>query len=240
MGASRLWGARHNASMKLLPHSMQHRRSFAHKKTWPACLLIFSIIAQMLVASARAQSVPRKVVLEDIAAKVISPAYTDLDSKCRALTNAIGQLVHAPNQASLDHARQAWADAAAAANRARYFQAGPIVDREYVATFYYWKVRGSKIDSTIHEARAIDQAFLNEQGADVKGLFTLEYLLFGQAHQSPGEPKPVKTPLELLCGNDAKPRRDFLLLVGHDLESKAAQLAADWSVSGEQGTRGKF
>jgi uncharacterized protein len=226
--------------MKLLPHPTKHHHSSGNERNLAGAVLILSIVAHLLLPSARAQVVTRKAVLADIAAKVISPGYTDLDAKCRAMTNAIAQLALAPSQVSLDAARQAWMGVAAAANRLRCFQAGPIVDREYVAAFYYWKIHGSKVDNTIHDPRPIDQAFLKDQGADVKGLFTLEYLLFGQPHEAPGETKAAKTPLELLSGADAKRRCDFLLLVARDLEAKAAQLAADWTAPGEKGACGKF
>src|ERR1044071_6601165 len=97
---------------------------------------VFVVVEIFLFGSARAQSVSREAVLRDLAQKVIAPGYQELAAKCAALTNAVAGLAQAPDQASLDKARQSWAAVADAANRLRCYQAGPIVDREYVASFF--------------------------------------------------------------------------------------------------------
>src|ERR1700722_2449168 len=128
--------------MKFLPHAMKKNYFSNRRRHLVRLVIIISAAVNVLFQPAWAQSVPKNKVLGDIAAKIIAPGYTELDLKCRALTNAIGQLAAAPNEASLDGTRQAWSAVAVAANRTRYFQAGPIVEREYVATFFFWRVRG--------------------------------------------------------------------------------------------------
>jgi len=208
---------------------------------WLARLAFVFIVANIfLVTSARAQSVTREAVLRDLAHNVFAVGYQDLAAKCEALTNAAVQLAQTPDQASLDKARQAWTAVAEAAARLRCYQAGPIVEREYAASFYYARISQAGIEGESQSSKPVDQAYVTELGGTTKGLFALEYLLFGHKGY-PGNPTPnTARVLEMLSGDKAQHRRAFLLALACDLESKAAQLAQDWTAPGEQGASAKF
>jgi predicted lipoprotein len=202
--------------------------------------LIFVVAENILLPSAPAQSVAREAVLRDLARDVIAAGYQDLAAKCQALTNAAGQLAQTPDQVSLDQARLAWAGVADAANRVRCFQAGPIVDREYAATFYYAKISPPIIDGQLQESNVIDQAYVAELGGNVKGMFALEYLLFGHKGYPGIETPNAPLVLEMLSGKNSQRRRTYLLAVARDMEAKAGRLTQDWTSSGEQGAAAKF
>lgn len=187
----------------------------------------------------QAERFTREAMLRDIARNVLVPGWEALGARCRDLTNAVEKLVKSPSQVSLDAARQAWLAAAEAASRMRCYQTGPIVDRDYIGTFYYWQVLPARIDGVLQSSRSIDPSLLDELGSTAKGLFALEFLLFDGKGGQDGASKPL-TALELLSGNQAPRRIAYLLLIAGDLEAKAAQLASDWTAPNEQGAAAKF
>jgi uncharacterized protein len=208
---------------------------------WPARLAFVFIVANLLsLTSARTQTVTREAVLHDLAHNVMAADYQDLAAKCEALTNAAGQFAQSPDQASLDKARQSWIAVAEAADRLRCYQAGPLVDREYAASFFYARISQPGIENDLQTSNVVDQAYIAGLGGTTKGLFALEYLLFGHnGYPGNGTPNTAHV-LELLSGDNGQKRRTFLVALASDLESKASQLAQDWTAIGEQGASTKF
>src|SRR5581483_9638158 len=207
---------------------------------WAKVSSIFCLAGNMLLWAAPAQTATREAMLRDLARQVIASGYEDLDASCQGLTNAAGQLAETPNQVALARARQAWTAVAMAANHVRCFQTGPLVDREYAATFYYLRLSPPAINGLIQQTNAIDRGQVPQLDGNAKGLFALEYLLFGHKGY-PGIDKPDgPLVLEMLSGKGSEHRRAYLLVLAQDLEAKAAQLAQDWSSSGDEGAAAKF
>jgi predicted lipoprotein len=156
------------------------------------------------------------------------------------LTNAAERLAASPDQSSLEAARAAWIAAAEAANRVRCFQGGPMLDRDCTALFYYPRTSPPGIEAVISSSRAINQALLDDLGAGEKGLYALEYLLFG--HKGfPGMEKPnAPFVLEMLSAKESGRRRAFLVAAAGDLAAKAGQLAGDWASTAETGAGAKL
>jgi uncharacterized protein len=201
---------------------------------------VFLVVETIFLSTALGQTVTREAVLRDLVRDVIALGYQDLAAKCQGLTNAAGQLALSPNQGSLDQARQAWAGVAEAANHVRSLQAGPIVDREYAATFYYTRISPPAINGQIQQKNGIDQAYVTQLDGNAKGMFALEYLLFGHRGY-PGINEPdAPLVLEMLSGNNSQRRRAYLLVLARDLEAKASQLALDWTSPGDHGASAKF
>jgi uncharacterized protein len=188
------------------------------------------LLPLLLAISARGESVSRPAMLRNIATKVVAPGYQDLAAKARALTNAVGQLATAPDEKALAEAREAWSATLLAARSLQAFQIGPVVDREYASTFYYWQVLPVRIEAVLESGRPIDQALIDELGATAKGLFALEYLLFGRANSDP--------PLNVLAGSER--RRNYASALAGDIEAKARQLARDWARTDHEGAAAKF
>jgi len=182
----------------------------------------------------------KNAMLRDIARNVIAPGYQQLALECRELTNSVGQLVQAPSQTSLDNARKDWLAVSQAASRMRCFQAGPITDRSYASTFYYWQVLPVRIDAVLKSPRPIDPSLLDELGATAKGMFALEYLLFDCPGDQPAGTAKTPTTLKLLTGTQSQRRGLYLLTLARDLEAKASHLATDWTAPGDQGAMAKF
>jgi predicted lipoprotein len=209
------------------------RNKFPGHAAWA---LIFFIAAQ----SGAAQTVNREAALRDIARNVIAAGFQDLASQCQSFSNNAAQLANKPDQTALGQARQSWIDLMEAANRLRCYQSGPIITREYAATFYYTRVSPPAIEGEIQSSNALDEAYVAGLGGNVKGLFALEYLLFGHRGYPGAQELNGERAREMLLNPKAGRRRDFLLALARDIDFKAAQLAQDWSASGEQDATAKF
>jgi uncharacterized protein len=183
----------------------------------------------------------RDAMMHDIVRTCIVPAYQQLALKCRALTNAIGALAKAPSQSTFDDARGAWEAASLAASRVRCVQVGPLAaPGGSGAAFYFWQVMPNNIERQIASTRAIDSSLMDEMGATTKGMFALEYLLYG-AKGGPNAPAgKMAPPLEMISAPAAQRRRDYLVILARDLETKAGDLEKAWSDPGSQAVAAKF
>lgn len=181
----------------------------------------------------------REAMLHDLERNVIVPGYTNLAARCAELTNVLAQLAKAPNATTLETAQRAWLCVADAADQIQCFQTGPMTEREFASTFYFWQIVPLRLEDVLNNSsQAINQALLDQAGATTKGLYAVEYLLFDRRGGQATEPASGAKALDLLT---AWPRRrQYLLALGQDLEAKANQLAADWTASGPQSAAGRY
>ena len=208
---------------------------------WMAVLISFALTAQCLPAqpAPEKKNFSREAVSRALVQKVITPGYARLDAQCRALANDIAQFNSSPSQAELDRARRDWNAAFEAADSLRCFQNGPVADREFISTFYYWQAIPNRIEGIIIDAsQTIDQALLDNVGATVKGLYAMEYLLFDRRGGQPTEPPDSAKALDLLSASQR--RREYLAAIARDVADKAGQLSGDWSAAGPQSAAEKF
>jgi predicted lipoprotein len=96
----------------------------------------------------------------------------------RQLAAAIASLVASPSAATLQHARDDWKKALLAWKRAYCFRNGPLVETNALLRVTFWPTRVTAVEAILRADMPIGQGLLDEQGADVKGLYALEYLLF--------------------------------------------------------------
>src|SRR5205809_38283 len=127
-------------------------------------ILLF-LLPLMVAISVHAGPSSRGSALRNIADKVIAPGYQDLAVRSRALANAVEQLAKEPDPRSLQGARDAWSATLLAARRLQGFQAGPLTEREYASSFYYWQVLPVRMEAVVESARAIDKTMVDELGA---------------------------------------------------------------------------
>jgi predicted lipoprotein len=203
-------------------------------------LIVLALGLIIASQSAYSETVDREAALRDITHNVIVAGFQDLASKCQNFSNNIARLVSKPDETAVEQARQSWVAMFEAANRMRCFQTGPIITREYAATFYYVRVTPGGIESEIQSSNTFDAAYAAALGGNLKGVFTLEYLLFGHTG-FPGAPElNAVRAKELLVAPTSGRRREFLLALTRDVALKATQLASDWSATGEQDAGPKF
>jgi predicted lipoprotein len=65
--------------------------------------------------------------------------------------------------------------------RLSVFRVGPLARSDTLVRVLYWPVRREAVDAALAGTAELDGKFVEAVGADVKGLFALEYLLFDQA-----------------------------------------------------------
>jgi uncharacterized protein len=220
---------------------MMHRFRTMSLIAWLAmCISLFTAPHRSPAQSgAEAKKVSREDVLRSLVQKVIAPGYTKLAAECTTLTKQIEEFNAAPNQAALERARQTWIAAAAAADSLGGFQFGPIVDREFSSTFYYWQTIPSRIENVVDDpSLAIDQSLIESAGATSKGLYAIENLLFDRPAGLQTEPPESAKALDLLSAS--KRRREYLIAAAQDMAHKASLVSADWAALGPQSVAEKF
>jgi predicted lipoprotein len=120
----------------------------------------------------------RAEVLHALVQDVVTPQAREMQERSRELESATRALAEAPTAERMRNARLAWKDAALAWKRASAFPNGPLVDDGALAQACYFPARSSAIDALVVDERTLSPAQVQELGADVKGLFGLEWLLF--------------------------------------------------------------
>jgi len=210
------------------------------------CSLVVLISVLGFFQSLRAQApagkaVSKEAMLRAVVRDVILPGYRDLNAKCQLMTNAFGDFSKHPDADSLQKARQTWLEALLAARRVQWIQSGPVADREFLASFYYSRITPPRIEGAVQSAQPINGAYIEEIGPSARGMFALEYLLFGRKTFPPSDSKAATA--TLLAGFSqptANRRQQLLLTFAQDLEIKSALLVNDWSASGSGSAAGKF
>ena len=218
-----------------------NRSFFRRWNGWVAISISWLLAVQCLAAqpARKEKNGSREAMLRDLAQKVIAAGYTRLATQCRSLADDIEKFNASPDQAALDRARQDWLAAFEAADSLRCFQTGPVTDRQFGPTFYYWQAIPNRIEGIVkNPSQTIDQALLDSAGATVQGLYAMEYLLFDRRGGQPTEPPDSARALDLLSATPR--RREYLLTVARDVAEKARVLSGDWSATGPQSAAEKF
>lgn len=224
--------------MKYLFQSMNNNHSFPNWRQIASVAVICLVGETLLSQPVAPRSLTKDDLLRNIVRDVIAPGYQELASKCHVMTGSLEAFVKTPTQNSLEQAQHAWIEALMASRQIQWVQTGPVADREYLAAFYYAKVLPVRIEEVVNSSRALDDAHFGELGATTKGMFALEYLLFGRkVVNGSSATSPV---LELFSPGGSPRRGQYVLALARDLEAKASQLAADWTASGDQSASVKF
>jgi predicted lipoprotein len=120
----------------------------------------------------------RQDVLRSLVLEVVLPSTQAVVQTSNVLGRALAALQANPNDETLNTSRSAWSDAVVAWKRARCFRNGPIVETNALLRATFWPVRAPALDSTLKSDAALNADFVGELGADVRGLYALERLLF--------------------------------------------------------------
>ena len=190
----------------------------------PVALLALGILSGLWPAVA-AEPAGKEELLRNVVQSVIRRGYDDLADKSHKFAVSAEDLNKTSTEERLESMRQSWKEALLAARRIQWLQSGPIADREYLAAFYYSKVLPFRMEEILNSSRPIDDAYVGQFGPNARGMFAIEYLLF-----RPGKPSAPASAR----------RNQYLLVLAHDLESKAAQIAKDWAATGEPEAAAKF
>jgi predicted lipoprotein len=169
----------------------------------------------------------RSEVLRSIAREVVTPEVRRMQDRSRALESATRAFADAPSAEGLRAARLAWKDAAVAWKRVSALPRGPQGEGEALANAYYFPARAAALDALIVDERPVSAARVQELGADVKGLFGLEWLLFDRKG-STSAPAPAR-----VTGASGDSARSLALALAADVGRLAGDVLRDLGADGE-------
>jgi len=90
-------------------------------------------------------------------------------------------LAQAPSEAAVQKLRDAWRQALLGWERVQALSMGPIVDSRALLRALYWPTRVASLKARVHDKPNITASEVAELGIDVRGVFALEWWLFGEA-----------------------------------------------------------
>lgn len=146
-----------------------HRRQF---------LLQVSLAAAGVSLSSCRKSLTRGEALASLVPHVLAADIAEIGAASRRLDDAVARLVAGPTSATLAEARVAWKGAVTRWKRGYCYRNGPLVETAALLRAAFWPARPPAIDSLL-EKPLPEGSFVEGLGVDVKGLYALEYLLFG-------------------------------------------------------------
>ena len=111
---------------------------------------------------------------------VLVPAANHLLEATRGLDRTLRELLQAPMEARLAEGRRAFSESLRAWRRASAFRAGPFGESKAFLQAAFWPARSEAIDAVLASAPSVDARLVAGLGVDRRGLFALEYVLFGQ------------------------------------------------------------
>jgi predicted lipoprotein len=145
-------------------------RSLAHVL---ACLLV-------PLASACSERAPtRALVLHNIVETSVVPDARALLTSHEALRASVADLERTPDLAQLQRLRQAWKRAVCAWQRVQTLQLGPAASAHAVMRSMFWPTRISALEALLDDDTPVSDDSIEALGVDVRGMFALEWLLFG-------------------------------------------------------------
>ncbi|WP_231511592.1 imelysin family protein [Chondromyces apiculatus] len=166
----------------------------------------------------------RGPVLTDLARTVMLPTVETFAASAAPLTAALDAFCDAPDQARLDAAQDAWRAARAPWEHTQAILFGPAEELGSANALDFWPVRTDNVESAIAEAPAtVTPDHVAALGVSVRGLSTLDYLLFDPAGGD-------ATVLTTLGGDDpdAMRRCSFAVAISGIFERDVSALADAW------------
>jgi len=100
-----------------------------------------------------------------------------LHAEVRALSNEPSLERQRVAQTAFKRATVAW-------KKAYAFRSGPFVSSDAFQHAAFWPVRASLVDGVLAEHEPLDEQRVQQLGVDARGLYALEYLLFGENNAS--------------------------------------------------------
>ncbi|MEA5461467.1 imelysin family protein [Arcicella sp. LKC2W] len=172
------------------------------------------------------ESFDRKSMLTNLGNSVIIPSFEAFYQKSDAFVLAVNAYTaDIKNEQKLVTAQVAWVEMAKAWKQASVFKQGPIEDQFLLSTIDFSAngayLNVTLLEKTIANATTIDNAYIESKGATVKGIHTLEYLLFDKA-------KVNATIIATYTGSTGVKRTAYLKALSVNLKNQAKTIVDEW------------
>ena len=192
-----------------------------------AVVIALAVAHQGVVAAGGTAVVSKQSALDNIARQVILPAYHDLVARCSDFAAAADVLTSAPGAASLKNTQDAWKDMLLAWRRTQPYVHGPIADLGVDGRIQFWPSRRQSVDRVLRAPRPIDDAYIQELGANAVGLSALEIMLFDTRQDEAAR-------LASFSGPQGERQRKYFLALARELVRQTRLVESAW-----QGGRGR-
>jgi predicted lipoprotein len=169
----------------------------------------------------------RVAMLSNVGNNIIVPSFDALLVSSKTLAQAANDYAgDTKNEAKLTALQTAWTATAASWKIASLFKQGPIEDDFLLSGIYYTSTSYSAIEKAISQSGAtIDDAYIENLGATVKGLPAIEYMVFsndGNAALIGG-----------YAGINGAKRIAYLKALCLNLQNQAAKVSSKWRADGD-------
>jgi predicted lipoprotein len=188
-----------------------------------AILAALSVAYQSVLAGDQTHlpSVSKQAMLESIARKVLAPGYAALAASATNLSASADALSANPSLSSLKQTRLAWTQVLLAWRRTQPFAHGPVADLGAYPRIQFWPSRVQSVERVLRAQRPLDDAYVQELGANVVGLSTLELLLFDPHLDDAAR-------VAAFTGASGERQRLYLQALARDLVKQTRLVARAW------------
>jgi predicted lipoprotein len=166
-------------------------------------------------------SFDRKGMLQNLGSNVMLPAFAEFAAKTDSLVVQVIAFTQQQTPAEFAKTQAMWLRTASSYKRCEVYQFGPL-NSTAVADINFWPARTASIE-TLVSSQNVTEASLTQQGATVKGLTTLEYLLYNGGPTAYNRFSPSMP--------DSDRGRAYLLALAQVLRTSAHQVRDGWQSS---------
>lgn len=207
--------------------SFNFLRNYTHILTAGLIILLSSCVDSV---EENQEKIDRKPLLENLADKVIIPAYTQLNTDVTSLNNSISAFVNEPNETTLARAKSDYLKAYLAWQKVEFFDFGPAFDQTLRAQVNTFPTDNFSIENNVNNGTIQLESISNR---NKKGFPAIDYLLFGEGKSTQQIVESFSTQVK------AQNRRNYLKAISEDLKQLVSSVYGAWN-AGEGNYRATF
>ena len=153
----------------------------------------------------------REHFLSVLVERTLVPDHAALAQQAAALTSAARAFVEQPDEPTLRALRTCFRETLLAWQPVYVLRTGPVVANKGLLRALFWPVRERQLDGLLERPVPLSAADVDQLGVDLRGMFALEYVLFGDKTRTK------------LCRRDDEAAR--MRKLAHELARNAQQYA---------------